>query len=103
MPERDHVHSLRRVACRLEQSYVGKAMRRITVRLSDATLKRLQQQARETGRSVAALVLERVEAGSESIEQSVYALTSDLAGAVEGPRKAATNARRRRRVRSSLR
>lgn len=70
-------------------------MRGITIKLPEATLKRLQDQARETGRSVGALVRERVEAGSESSERSVYALTSDLAGVVEGPRKAATNVRRK--------
>jgi predicted DNA-binding protein len=70
-------------------------MKGITIKLPETTLKRLQQQARETGRSVAALVRERVEAGSDSGERSVYALTSDLAGVVDGPRKAATNARRR--------
>lgn len=70
-------------------------MQGITIKLPETTLRRLKQEARATGRSVAALVRERVEAGSDPSDQSVYTLTSDLAGAVDGPRKAATNARRR--------
>jgi hypothetical protein len=69
-------------------------MKGITIKLSEASLKQLRQVARATGRSVAALVRDRVEsvpAGGES----VYALSSDLAGCVAGARKAATNTRRR--------
>ena len=70
-------------------------MRGITIKLSETTLQRLRQEARATGRSVAALVRERVEAASGSSGRSVFAVTSDLAGSVAGRRKAATNARRR--------
>ena len=70
-------------------------MKGITIKLSETTLRRLKQQARETGRSVAALVRERVEAPLDRHGGSVYAMTSDLAGSLAGGRRAATNARRR--------
>jgi hypothetical protein len=70
-------------------------MRGITVKLSETTLRRLRQEARATGRSVAALIRERVEAPSESREGSVFAVTADLAGSVAGSRRPATNTRRR--------
>ncbi len=67
----------------------------ITIKLPETTLRRLKQQARETGRSVAALVRERVEVPLDRPGRSVYAMTSDLAGSLAGGRRAATNARRR--------
>jgi len=70
-------------------------MRGITIKLSETTLRRLRQEARAAGRSVAALVRERVEASSETTGRSVFAVTSDLAGSVTGSRRAATNTRRR--------
>jgi len=70
------------------------AMKGITIKLSEATLRRLEQEARETGRSVAAIIRERVEAPSEP-QDSVYALTHDLAGSLSGGARAATNARRK--------
>ena len=70
-------------------------MRGLTIKLSEMTLRRLRQEARATGRSVAALVRERVEASSENSGRSVFAVTSDLAGSVAGSRRAATNKRRR--------
>lgn len=70
-------------------------MKGITIKLPDATLKRLKQEARETGRSVAALVRERLEAPLDRGARSVYALTPDLAGSLAGGRKAATNPRRK--------
>lgn len=70
-------------------------MKGITIKLSETTLLRLRQEARASGRSVAALIRERIEAPSSRGEESVYALSSDLAGSVAGSRKAATNARRR--------
>ena len=51
-------------------------MKGITIKLPETTLRRLRQEARATGRSVAALA-------------------SDLAGSVAGGRKAATNERRK--------
>lgn len=70
------------------------AMKGITIKLSEATLRRLEQEARETGRSVAAIIRERVEAPSEP-QDSVYALTRDLAGSLSGGARAAMNARRK--------
>lgn len=59
----------------------------------EGTLRRLEREAQMTGRSVAALVRERIE-GAPDLE-SVYAATADLAGCLAGRRRAATNARRR--------
>lgn len=70
------------------------AMRGITIKLSETTLRRLEQEARATGRSVAAIIRERVEAQGEP-HHSVYSLTRDLAGSLSGRAKAATNERRR--------
>jgi hypothetical protein len=70
-------------------------MRGITVKFSEATLRRLQRQAREAGRSVAALVRDRVEGAWDREDGSVYRATADLAGSLAGPRRSATNARRR--------
>ncbi|HEU4619850.1 MAG TPA: CopG family transcriptional regulator [Gammaproteobacteria bacterium] len=70
------------------------AMKGITIKLPASTLKRLEQEARASGRSVAAIVRERVEAQPDA-RDSVYALTHDLAGSVAGGRKAATNERRK--------
>lgn len=70
-------------------------MKGITIKLPEETLRRLRQEARATGRSVAAIVRERVEAPSDDDEVSVYAASADLAGCLEGSRKAATNARRK--------
>jgi predicted DNA-binding protein len=66
-------------------------MKGITVKLPEATLRRLKQEARMTGRPVAQLVRERVEAEGDG--GSVFAVTSDLAGSLAGGRKAATNGR----------
>jgi predicted DNA-binding protein len=70
------------------------AMRGITIKLSEATLRRLEQEARTTGRSVAAIIRERVETQPDT-DDSVYGVTHDLAGSLSGRRKAATNERRR--------
>lgn len=70
-------------------------MKGITIKLPETTLRRLRQEARATGRSVAALVRERVEAVPHRGTRSVYEITSDLAGSVAGRRKPATNKRRR--------
>jgi hypothetical protein len=70
------------------------AMRGITVKLSEATLRRLEQEARATGRSVAAIIRERVEAERET-NASFYALTRDLAGSLSGTNQAVTNERRK--------
>ena len=69
-------------------------MKGITIKLPDTTLRQLRHQARESGRSVSALVRERVEALPGQASESVYALTSDLAGSLAGGRRPATNTRR---------
>lgn len=70
------------------------AMKTITIKLPEATVRNLRQQARQSGRSVAALVREPVEAPPGS-GGSVYAITGDLAGSLSGGRQAAVNARGR--------
>jgi hypothetical protein len=72
----------------------GMAMKGITIKLSESTLRRLEQEARAARRSVAAIIRERVEVQPEA-NDSVYALTRDLAGKLSGSKRAATNARRR--------
>jgi predicted DNA-binding protein len=70
------------------------AMKGITIKLSEATLQRLEQEARAAGRSVAAIIRERVETQPQA-NDSVFALTRDLAGRLSGSNRAATNARRK--------
>ena len=70
------------------------AMRGITIKLSEATLRRLEEEARASGRSVAAIIRERIEARPDT-DGSVYGVTHDLAGSLSGKRKAATNDRRK--------
>lgn len=70
-------------------------MKGITIKLPEDTLRQLRQQAQEAGRSVAALVRERVEGARDQHRASVYAATADLAGSLGGRRRAATNQRRR--------
>ena len=70
------------------------AMKGITIKLPEATVRQLRQQARQSGRSVAALVRDLVEAPPQN-GGSVYAITSDLAGSLAGGRQPATNARGR--------
>jgi len=70
-------------------------MKGITVKLPNTTLRRLREEARATGRSVAALIRERLEVAPRRGGRSVYEITADLAGCVAGDRKPATNDRRR--------
>ncbi len=70
-------------------------MQGITIKLPETTLRKLRTQARETGRSVAALVRDRVEAAPDRSPQSVFALSSDLAGSLSGRSIPASNARRK--------
>jgi predicted transcriptional regulator len=70
-------------------------LRGITIKLPEPTLRRLQRQARQSGRSVAALVRERLELPVARGDASVHAITADLAGTLAGRRKSATNRRRR--------
>lgn len=55
----------------------------------------MRQEARTTGRRVAALIRERLEAVPGGRSRSIYEVTADLAGSVAGSRKPATNDRRR--------
>jgi hypothetical protein len=70
------------------------AMKGITIKLSDATLRQLEQEARASGRSVAAIIRERVELDPDA-DESVYSLTRDIAGSLSGGRRSATNERRK--------
>ena len=70
------------------------AMKGITVKLSEATLKRLEQEAQSTGRSVAAIIRERVEQQPDA-GASVYSLSRHIAGSLAGSGKSANNERRR--------
>ena len=67
----------------------------ITIKLPEETLRQLQQEARATGRSLAALIRDRIVMTPGRNDGSFFGLTADLAGSVNGTRKAATNARRR--------
>jgi predicted DNA-binding protein len=69
-------------------------MKGITVKFPEKTLQQLRQRARRSGRSVSALIRELVEREPEKGE-TVYAMTADLAGILEGRNEAATNARRK--------
>jgi hypothetical protein len=73
---------------------VGVGMRGITIKLPEAVARQLKDQARQSGRSVAALIRERIEAPPRDGE-SVYAVSADLAGSLAGRRLPATNARSR--------
>ena len=79
----------------IELRFIMAAMRGITIKLSDSTLRQLRHEARATGRSVAALVRERVETQSQPSNESIFALTSDLAGSLAGSRRPAANIRRK--------
>ena len=68
--------------------------KRITIQLPKAVARQLRDQARQSGRSIAALVRERIEAPAND-RGSVYAITADLAGSLAGSRLSATNTRAR--------
>lgn len=69
-------------------------MKGITIKLPEAVARQLREQARRSGRSVAAIVRERIEAPPRH-GGSVYAISADLAGSLTGRRLSATNARAR--------
>jgi hypothetical protein len=71
------------------------SMKAITIKLPARTLAQLREEARASGRSVADLVRERLEASTARPAASVHALTSDLAGTLTGGRRSASNERRR--------
>jgi hypothetical protein len=70
-------------------------MKGITIKLPDTTLRRLRQEDRTAGLSVAAVIREKLEGARGRGSRSVYEITSDLAGSVAGDRKSATNNRHR--------
>ncbi len=70
-------------------------MKGITLKLPDTTLRRLRQEARATGLSVAAVIREKLESAPRRGSRSVYEITADLAGSVAGDRRPATNNRHR--------
>lgn len=69
-------------------------MKGITIKLSDETLARLRREAKASGRSVAALVRDRLE-HTGTASQSALDLMGDLAGSLEGSGRPATNARKK--------
>jgi predicted DNA-binding protein len=77
--------------CQVRVTFLG--VKGITIKLPEATLRRLKSEARATGRSVASIVRERVEQPAEA--SSVYSLTADLAGSLSGSGRSATNSRRK--------
>lgn len=70
------------------------AMKGITIKLPEAVARQLREQARQSGRSVAALIRDRLEAPAREIG-TVYSKTADLAGSLAGGRLPATNTRAR--------
>lgn len=72
-------------------------MKGITIKLPEAVARQLKGQARQSGRSVAALIRERLE-GSRP-DGSVHGISSDLAGCLDGAELPAANNRRRFRRR----
>jgi plasmid stability protein len=70
-------------------------MRGITIKLPEATLRRLDVEAKATGRSIAAVVRERLDADVRPVSGTLHDLAGDLAGALTGSRLAATNERRK--------
>jgi hypothetical protein len=69
-------------------------MKGITVKLPEPVARKLKEQARQSGRSVAAIVRELIETQPRG-GGSVYAITADLAGCLAGGRRPAANARSR--------
>ena len=72
--------------------WIMSSMKGITIKLPDAVIQQLKAQARQSRRSVAALVRERIE-GPRHHDGSVHAISADLAGSLAGSRRPATNAR----------
>ena len=70
-------------------------MKVISVKLPESTLRRLKAEAQATGRTVGALVRERVDTPIERGARTVHDLAADLAGSISGSRRSATNARRK--------
>ena len=69
-------------------------MKSLTIKLPESVARKLQEQAQESGRSVAALIRERLET-REDVGGTVYALSADIAGSLAGGRTPGSNTRRR--------
>ena len=69
-------------------------MKSLTIKLPEPIARKLREQAQESGRSVAALIRERLET-PEDVVGTVYALSADIAGSLAGSRLPGSNARRR--------
>jgi Arc/MetJ-type ribon-helix-helix transcriptional regulator len=69
-------------------------MRGITIKLPEAQLRRLREQAKGSNRSVSAVVRDLIDGSAES-GATIYALSSDLAGSQLGGTRSATNGRRK--------
>lgn len=70
-------------------------MKGITIKLPEELYRRLSAEARETGRSIAAVVREKLLVQTSASGRSVYAKAGDLAGVLAGSRRPATNQRRK--------
>jgi len=69
-------------------------MKGITIKLPEALAQQLRDQACQSGRSIAAIIRDRIEASAHE-SASVYAISADIAGSLSGSRLPATNARGR--------
>jgi predicted transcriptional regulator len=69
-------------------------MKSLTIKLPESVARKLQELAQESGRSVSALIRERLET-PEDVGGTVYALTADIAGILAGGRMPGSNSRRR--------
>lgn len=69
-------------------------MRGLTIKLPDEMLRKLADEARASGQSVASVVRARLEAESGG-EGSVHAQAADLAGVLAGGKRSAANERRK--------
>jgi len=67
----------------------------MTIKFDEATLVWLRRQARASKKKVGALVREWVEERRSSNVRTVFDLTSDLVGCLEGPAQSAMNERRK--------
>lgn len=70
-------------------------MKGITIKLPEELHRRLAAEARSAGRSLSAVVREKLEAQSPVDGGTVHERAHDLAGALEGTPRAATNERRK--------
>lgn len=70
-------------------------MKGITIKLPEELHQRLAAEAKAAGRSIGAIVREKLEAQTTGTKGSVYEQAADLAGVLAGGRRSATNARRK--------